>query len=387
MNLTFERAPALAAISRAIGAVERKNVIPILSNFALEAKGGRLALRANDTTMEVIETFPAEISQPGEITLLADKFSQIVGSADPGAQITLNLAEDDPRMGVRSGRSSFKVPTLPAADFPTFRGEGLEPPFSFPAKRLANMLARVRWAAVPNQEANLAGCVFLGVVDGELHAVGCGGFGVALAHEPAPEGAYLRAALPMKLVSQLIKWLGDAEGDVKVSAAAFTDEERAGYVLNRLIRVEHETGQITANLFDERDFFDYRRLLIDGHELTAETDQDALATAIRRVLIMQDKNSSGLHLTFRPGSVTAHLRNSSHIGDGSEEIAADYEGPEVTILLNAKLLQDALDALRGDRVKLAFAEVCRERDVPSVKVLVAAPADPSFTATLAQQRA
>lgn len=387
MNLTIDRAPALSAISRVVGIVERRHTIPILANVALSASDGRLSLRATDLEMEAIETLDAQVSDDGETTIPADKLHDIVRAADPGAQIKVFSEDADPRLKVRSGRSNFSVPCLPSANFPRFKADGLGDECALSAKTFASMLSRVKWAANGDKSSTIDGCVFLATVEGKLHAVAAKSSSIAMVREDAPAGARLACLLPMKLVDQLIRWLGEADGDVFISAADWGANDRTeDYATQRLVRVRHASGMITGKLYDYPRYLDYGRFLIEGHDLSLRTDQDALKAAIRRALIMADAKSHAVHLSVSGGAMTVQARN-DQAGEGADEIAVEYDGPDVALLLSAAQLESALSNLRGDIVELCFAPKPIERNPRSIAVVVRAPSDEGFVVNLAQPRA
>jgi DNA polymerase-3 subunit beta len=365
MDLTIDRAPALSAISRVVGIVERRHTIPILANVALSAADGRLSLRATDLEMEAIESLDAQVKDQGEITLPADKLHDIVRNAEPGAEISMGVDDTDPRMKVKSGRSRFNVPVMPASSFPTFPKDALGEPFAMPAKLLADMISRVIWASDSSDKVSARGCVYLGAKGDELHAVATNTKVIAKRSEPKPDGADLSVILPAKLANYLVKWLGELDGDAQISTS------------ESLIQVRQGEAILTAKLFDVPGYYQYDRFLKTSHELAAATDQDALNAALRRVLIMSQDRIRTVRMTFAAGQVAIMVRGE---GDGADEIACDYDGPETSIMLNGAQLQAALAAMKGDRVEFSFS-------AKDQLVVMSAPADPSFIANAAQMRA
>lgn len=375
MNLVVERANALSAISRVVGVVERRHTIMILANVALSAEEGRLSLRGTDLEMEAIEHFPANVSETGEITIPADKLHDIVRASDPGAQVTVATDDgNDMRVKVKSGRSNYKVPSLPATDFPTFDGSGLGAEFTMPAALLADMIGRVAWSSKKSEKASVLECVYLTTVDDQILTVACSGYTMAVRREPKPEGADIAVMLPLKFVSQVTKWLGELTGDVMVSSS------------EKLVRIRHESGQLTSKLLDFEGYVDYTRILLDTHDLTAATDQDALKAAVRRALIMADSKARSIRIDVSDGALSVQS-HSAHAGEGVDEIAADYEGPAVSLLLSADYFEGALANLKGDGIEISFAPEARDKDVKSIQVVIRAPADPGYLVNLAQPRA
>src|ERR1700709_875821 len=118
MKVTIERSALLKALGHVHRIVERRNTIPILSNVLIEASEGRLALKSTDLDLEATETAPADVTQPGAITVAAHVIYDIVRKLPDGAQVGLEIAPDSGQLLLRSGRSRFFLQSLPASDFP-----------------------------------------------------------------------------------------------------------------------------------------------------------------------------------------------------------------------------------------------------------------------------
>jgi DNA polymerase-3 subunit beta len=380
LNLTIERSAALPALQRITGIVQRRHTIEILANLALTASDAGLSIRGTDLDMEMIETVPAQVDGGGDITIPADKLFDIVRNSEAGSQVALK-ASSQTRMGISSGRSRFMVPTLPSDSFPRFPFEGFEGEFTMPAKTLADMLDRVSFMADRKAEDNHLSCVYLAAHGDLLHAVACCSEGVALRREPKPEGADLRAIIPMRVVAQVTKWLADSADDVTVAWVGY-GADRA----DKLIRFTCGRTQLSAKLFDRAGYVEYMRALIEVQDLSALTDQDALSGAIRRVQVMQDSKSNAVRLKFCDGGVVVQARN-DQAGEGQDEIAAEYEGPEAEFLIGTDRLSSAIGSMRGDQIEISFAPGYDDKNIASAKVIIRAPSDPAFVAMLMQRRA
>ena len=70
MKVTVERAELLRSLSHVHRVVERRNTIPILFNVLVRAEIAKLAFKATDLDLEVIETIAADVGPPGVTTVL-----------------------------------------------------------------------------------------------------------------------------------------------------------------------------------------------------------------------------------------------------------------------------------------------------------------------------
>ncbi len=85
MRATVERSHLLKSLGHVHRVVERPNTIPILSNVLLRAAAGTLTLKATDLDLEITETVPAEVQQPGATTVPAHILHDIVRKLADGA--------------------------------------------------------------------------------------------------------------------------------------------------------------------------------------------------------------------------------------------------------------------------------------------------------------
>jgi len=69
MKLVIERGELLRALGHVTSVVERRTTIPILSNVLLKASNQGLQFKATDLEREVLEQAPADVSQPGAVTV------------------------------------------------------------------------------------------------------------------------------------------------------------------------------------------------------------------------------------------------------------------------------------------------------------------------------
>ena len=125
MKFTISREVLLQPLSQVVGVVERRQTLPVLANFMLVARDGRLTVTGTDMEVELISSVPADVTQDGEITVPARKFLDIVKALSDGSNIAFSVSDD--KATLSAGRSRFTLATLPASEFPaTDQVEALE---------------------------------------------------------------------------------------------------------------------------------------------------------------------------------------------------------------------------------------------------------------------
>src|SRR5882757_4791590 len=113
MKFIIERSKLLPSLAHVQSVVERRNTIPILSNVLLRAEGGALSLSATDMDLEIVESVPAEIVQPGATTAPAHTLYEIVRKLQDGSHIEFETSAETGNLSVRAGRSKFRLGCLP----------------------------------------------------------------------------------------------------------------------------------------------------------------------------------------------------------------------------------------------------------------------------------
>ena len=113
MKVTIERSALVKALGHVQSVVERRNTIPILANVLLQADGGALNLTATDLDIEISESAPADVATPGAATASALTLYEIVRRLPDGAQVRLEMSQEEGRLKVSAGRSDFALAVLP----------------------------------------------------------------------------------------------------------------------------------------------------------------------------------------------------------------------------------------------------------------------------------
>jgi DNA polymerase-3 subunit beta len=336
LHATLNRAEFLRALGFASAIVERRNTIPVLSNVLLEATSDQLKITATDLNLQISLTVPAMIEGEGAITVSAQMIHGIVRELPDGAQVELKLADN--RLQVLSGRSRYKLQTIPRTDFPVMRREAAES-FALPASDLTRAFARVAFAQSTETIVRGYLCgINVETADGELFFVATDGNRLAWSTLPAPEGVALEnAILPTKLVSTLAKLLDGHDGDVSLSF-----EER---------KVTAEIGDtVLSGKLVEGTFPPWRRVVppTDGKRLLIAGA--SFEDAIRRVALIANERLRAVKVELTTDKLTATC-TSPEFGVAVEEAPCVWDEPPLEIGFNARFLLDVI-AAAGEEVQV-----------------------------------
>ncbi|HYX46325.1 MAG TPA: DNA polymerase III subunit beta [Sphingomicrobium sp.] len=343
MKVTIERAVLLKSLGHVQSVVERRNTIPILSNVLMEAReDGSLRLMATDLDLQVDETIPANVSQPGATTVSAHTFFDIVRKLPEGSQVEITAAEG--KMQVVAGRSRFNLSTLPRDDFPVIAEGDLPTRFELPAATLREIIEKTRFAISSEETRYYLMGIFIHVVDDQMRAAATDGHRLARVTVPKPDGAdgMPDVIVPRKAVAELYRLLEELEGTVEISLSPTK------------IRFGLGSAILTSKLIDGT-FPDYNRVIPTANDKLLKLDPKSFSAGVDRVSTIASEKTRAVKMSLDRDKVTLSVTSPEN-GVATEEVPADYTADGLEIGFNAKYLLDILSEIDGDTVEVHLAD-------------------------------
>ncbi len=111
MKFNITRSQILPSLQAVCGVIERRQVLPILSNLLIVAEGKKIAFTGTDMEVDMVTMINHLCKDPGEITVPARKFLDICRALPDGSNIEISFRKD--KILVKSGKSRFTLATLP----------------------------------------------------------------------------------------------------------------------------------------------------------------------------------------------------------------------------------------------------------------------------------
>jgi DNA polymerase-3 subunit beta len=343
MKATIERAILLKSLGHVQSVVERRNTIPILSNVLIEAReDGSIRLMATDLDLQVDESVPATVSQPGATTVSAHTLFDIVRKLPEGSQVELTAAEG--KMQVVAGRSRFNLSTLPRDDFPVIAEGELPTRFELPAATLRQIIEKTRFAISTEETRYYLMGIFFHVVDDQLRAAATDGHRLARVTVPRPEGAegMPDVIIPRKAVAELYRLLEELEGTVEISLSPTK------------VRFGLGSAVLTSKLIDGT-FPDYNRVIPTANDKLLKLDPKSFSAGVDRVATIASEKTRAVKMAVDRDKVTLSVTSPEN-GLATEELPADYGSDGLEIGFNARYLLDILGEIDGDTVEVHLAD-------------------------------
>lgn len=329
MRLTITRADLARLLTNVGRVIDARNTIPILGNVLLDATTDGLTVTGTDLDIVATDRAPADVATTGRICVDAKLLAAIAKKA--GGDIT--IAEEGDQLLVASGRSVFKLATLPAADFPDLKDGKFDASFDID---LAALFAPTSFAISTEEARFYLNGVFMHLHEDGLRAVATDGHKLSR-HQVAYPGdaAFVGVIVPRKTVGLLPK------GVVNVS------------VSETKIRITAGDFVLTSKLIDGA-FPDYERVIPKANDNLVSVDRDAFMKAADRVATVSSEKGRVVRLTIAPGSVGFTVNNADAVA--TDEIEAGYGGEPIEIGFNAAYLRDLFGVLPSGPVTVALAD-------------------------------
>lgn len=339
MKFSIQREALLVPITQVVGVVERRQTLPVLANFLIEAGNDGLKVTGSDMEVEMVGTAVADVAQAGSITVPARKLVDICKALPEGSRLDIQLNGE--KLAIHSGKSRFSLATLPATEFPSGEaGDDVET-VRIPEDRLAWLIAKTSFAIAHQDVRHYLNGLLLEFSDGTLRAVATDGHRLALAElEVEARGDDRALILPRKGVTELSRILGHDEEPVEVGLGS------------NFLRVTRRGLTLTSKLIDGR-FPDYAQVIPLNQDNAIVVEREVAMRALQRAAILSNEKYRGVRIESGDHSIRIIAHNPQQ-EEATEEIEAEHNFDQLVVGFNVNYLLEGLGAIDGDRARLAL---------------------------------
>ncbi len=342
MKFSCERDTILKEISIAQEIISSRNALSILSNVLLSADNNELTVRATDLKVGFETTIPVDVSVPGSTTVFCDKFLGILRSL-PSGDVEFEQ-EDSDRFVIRPlfKKIDFRLKSIASDKFPEIQNAPDEHFFQFPQADLIDMIGQTIFAVSDDETRYFMNGVYLENSDGRLVMVATDGRRLSyIARTSAAEIPEFSGVIIPPKVLNLIKKLASGEGTVSLAVA------------EKSIFVHFDSQRISSALI-EGQFPNYERVIPKEQHYHIRVKREELQEALKRVSLLVEK-SRRIYLSVVQDALTLRS-DESEIGQATEEISCEYQGPETTLALNFLYLAEPLRVIESEDITIHFSE-------------------------------
>ncbi len=361
MYLEIEKSRLIKPLALVTSVVEKRQTLPILSNLFVRLEDGVLTLTGTDLEVEISFQIGDVKGEDGICTVTARKFYDICRALPEGANIKLRV--DGKGAHIQSGRSRFKLQTLPADDFPALDAKDWEERVKISEQELRKLLEATAFSMAQQDVRYFLNGVLLELKGDTIRAVATDGHRLAKSEARLAAGDFKhrQAIVPRKAVLEMQRFLEDEDREL-------TLEMNPNH-----IRLHGATSTLTTKLIDGR-FPDYETVMAQTLSVALVIDRAELSDVLSRTAILTNEKFRGIriHLGDNLLTVTAHNPEQE---EASDEIPIEYDATEFDIGFNVNYLLDALKAIESPTVEIKLQDtnsgcILREPDDQDTLYLV-----------------
>lgn len=346
LEISISRQDLLRELTATQSVVERKTTIPILSNFLIEADGGRITITATDLDQSIRTSAAAKVKKPGSCTVPARKLYDYIKLL-PDGEIAIKLMENH-WVQIRSGRSNTKMVGMARANFPQVPEFPNASVISIPAASLRNLIGKTIFA-ISNEESRYTLNGALLILKTESIAM-VATDGHRLAHiEKSGEklsnvSGERKTLIPRKALSELQSLLSNTEAET----VEFADDDHTLFFRtgHRVLTSRKLTGQ----------FPNYEAVMPRDNNKFVVVRSEDLMGSIQRVAQFADERSGAVKMRLEQNELKISS-SSTDSGESEDTIETPYNFDPLVVGFNSTYLIDFLKATgNAGEVRLEFKD-------------------------------
>jgi DNA polymerase III subunit beta len=355
MKFTVNAGDFDSALKSVQGRARISTTIPILKHILVTASEAKVSVLGNDLDSSSFASLDAEVALPGSWAIPAEPLVRIAGSFPKAAYIVIEFDKAKQQVAVKSGRSRYTIPVMPAVDFPDALSAKGGFTFEVTEADLEQLFSRP--AGVTDKKRVQLSGVYLHADAGKLHSCATNGTsllrfgsqidGSGLGDSVSPD--HHGVIVPCSSLPEMVK-IG--AGSISVTA--------------RTIEIVSGARSYCSKLIDAT-FPDYQRVIPALAADHFAVDREALIECLSRIGSLEGYSECGvIDASFGNDEITIVL---SGLASGAEVIECDTSGTEGQFCLQTAHLLNACKTLSGDKIDIFVSD-------PGSPIRIVDPSEP-----------
>ena len=338
MEFHVIRTELLTELQLMMGVIEKKNTMPILANIFLAAEDNQLILKATDLEVGIITQCPAQVVEPGEMTVNAKQLQDMLNTFS-NSQVTFSMSEGS-MLDLVCGPAQFSIEVMSTLDFPSIPQYDFENAAQMQNGFFDDCINKVLFSVSSDPHKYALNGALLNVVDGDFTFVSTDGHRMSIVSHTLESVADTEVIIPRKTLMELKKLL-QAENEDELFQLGFL-ENRIFFQIG--VRV------LFSRLIDGK-FPDYTKAVPIGNDRPFELDRSDLLNILRRKLVLSSDKSKLVRLTFQPGELVVVLKNAER-GESIDKLEIDYDGDLVEVGFNVEYIHEFLKNMKNKTIQI-----------------------------------
>jgi DNA polymerase-3 subunit beta len=377
MQFDVQKDVLVKALRDVTSAVATRVVQPILSNVLIETReNSTIRFQGTDLDITIETKVPGNIEEKGSVTLPGKKLLEVVSKLPNNKTVRFKVNPETLETTVTCERSKFNLTGLPSDDFPKLVDSGNVDGVLMPSDVLRRSIQQTSFAAANYDASSVLGGVYLVINEGIFECTATDGSRLAHRKEELSVSArssrrvegdketeedkksatatldkpmYLKAIVPARACTELVKLLDAQEGDKAAKEGGSLKEVRIAMVSGQIV-FETETHYLSSRLIGG-EYPRYQELFPTEYKYLGELNADDFVSSIERVAVMSDDRTHLVKLHFEADTLQISA-NTPDVGQAQDETQVQFEGQVLDIAVNVRYLIDVLQRLSGAAIRM-----------------------------------
>ncbi|MGO9176200.1 MAG: DNA polymerase III subunit beta [Desulfobaccales bacterium] len=345
MQVKINRETLLKGVGRTLGVVDRRGTMPILANFLMQTEDNRVRIAATDLEVSFRGFYPAEILEPGAVTIQAHYFFNLIKEL-PGDTLDLS-ATDKGGMKILAGDSRYQLNGLPPDQFPPVPEIAEQNLVEVESHMVKEMIEKTIFSVSADDLQYHLSSIFWERLEVEtgflLRLISTDGHRLTLIERPLPGSENLSIEkgilIPRKGMAEVIRFLAEEE---KVSLGLSTQS----------LALRADDHYLFIRLLLDKKFPEYRRIIPETFAYRFAVNRREFHEAIKRISLLSSERFKGVVLKLSSDQVEVSFTN-PEVGEGQEMVplfmeAGDPAGLPLEVGFNARYFLEPLNAMESE---------------------------------------
>ena len=345
MQVKIDRETLLKGVGRTLGVVDRRGTMPILSNFLMQTETNQVRIAATDLEVSFRGFYPAEILEPGAVTIQAHYFFNLIKEL-PGDTLDLR-ATDKGGMKILAGDSRYQLNGLPADQFPPVPEIAEQNLVEVESHMVKEMIEKTIFSVSLDDLQYHLSSIFWERLEVDtgflLRLISTDGHRLTLIERPLPGSEHLSIEkgilIPRKGMAEVIRFLAEEE---KVSLGLSTQS----------LALRADDHYLFIRLLLDKKFPEYRRIIPETFAYRFAVNRREFSEAIKRISLLSSERFKGVILNLTSDRVEVSFTN-PEVGEGQETVpvfmeAGDPAGLPLEVGFNARYFLEPLNAMESE---------------------------------------
>ena len=335
MRFTVSQPALSEALATVMKGVASASTLPILSGVLIRATDGVLEFQTSNYTISIRHRIAARVEEEGEMVVPCKMLSNITKTL-PDAPVSFGVAER--QVSITCEKSSFRLNTLDAGDFPEFPAFALESSVELPANILTEMVGRVWRVTSTDKNRPVLNGVYMTVENNTVRLVATDSYRLAVC-DTQVETSSLEGSFELNVPAEAFNDALSITGGQGMIMIGSTDTQ--------VVFVAGNTTYVSRRI--EGVYPNYKALLPASCATKVKIDVEAFSAALKRVAVIAQANSA---VKFEIDAEAGLMGLSAISNDqdlASEAVDVEVEGASGVIAFNYHYIFGCLNAISREK--------------------------------------